>query len=493
MVRNRVVALALAMILLPLAGGDVWAQGIQTSPYSAPSVLRGRPGAGLDLAPSNPLGLPGSSAPAIGASDTIPISSGMFPSILPPIPNLQVGYLYYFGQNVRSGRFTADYLLPFSLSKNSTVFGEAHTEFQSFWKTNNGFNNRVDLSLGGGYRSILSNRTLVGVNGFYDTSRLGEKWYSSGSLGFELAALVSGSDALDLSFNWYGKLFNGNVIRNAFRYGPGNFDVQAGYSHELWDGGPDMRLKVAAYQFNIGDNVYGWNAGAELKTRDGVFSLRYDVGNDKINRTYQTVGGFVNIGLQLDNLLRGESPFTKPEPIFRSPRNLWRMLTQNVYRNWYQPEEVVQNRPRASGATPYFVFSLGPIDSGRMTYREDPGNATGTMIVGAAPSDRAEYYRLTVVGTNGLTFPLTATITPARTNAFFIMVRQDDVRDSPETVTFPDSSTLTSTVPPDGNSGPPSPAGVPEVRSNRVSGAIQGTITITAPGVQTLTITIVEE
>ena len=122
----------------------------------------------------------------------------MFQGILPPIPNLQVGYIYNFGKNVRSGRFTADYLLPVKLGAESRVFGEAHTEWQSFWKTP-GFNNRVDVSLGGGYRTILRNKAMVGVNGFYDTSRLGEQWYSSGSFGFETAALLSGSDALDLA------------------------------------------------------------------------------------------------------------------------------------------------------------------------------------------------------------------------------------------------------------------------------------------------------
>ena len=229
------------------------------------------------------------------------------------------------------------------------LFGEAHTEFQSFWKTNNGFNSRVDVSLGGGYRTILRNSTLVGINGFYDTSRLGGTWYSSGSAGLEMAALLPGNDAIDLNFNWYGRLFDSNVIRNAFRFGPSNYDFQAGYSHELWNRGPDLRLSATGYMFNIGTSVYGWNAGAELKSRDGMFVLKYDVGHDQVNQTYQTVGGFVNVGFQLENMLKGESPFTRPEPIFKSPRNLWYMLTQTVKRDWHQPATIVVNRP--SGCT----------------------------------------------------------------------------------------------------------------------------------------------
>jgi hypothetical protein len=337
------VVLSLQVVFAVLLAGMANCQGLQTSPYSAPSMLRGLSGA----APSNSLGLPGSFSQQTMGSDTVSLSSGMFPNILPPIPNLQFGYLYNFGPNVRSGRGTVDYILPFSLSKNSVLFGEAHSEFQSFWKKDNGFNNRTDVSLGGGYRRIFKDTTLLGVNGFYDTTKLGSKWYSSGGLGLQMAALLPGNDAVDINFNWYGKLFDSNVIRNAFRFGPSNYDFQAGYSHELWNGGPDLRLSATGYMFDIGNNVYGWNAGAELKSRDGMFVLKYDVGNDRINETYQTVGAFVNVGFQLENVLKGESPFTKPEPIFKSPRNLTYLLTQTLNRNWYQPHALVVTRGTA--------------------------------------------------------------------------------------------------------------------------------------------------
>ncbi len=330
-------------------------QGIPQSPYGGANTVRGGVlGGGLDLTPSNPLGLSGSFGAPKG-SESLCFSDSMLRGLLPLIPNLQFGYLYDFGSNrVNQGRFTLDYLLPFRFSADSMLFGEAHAEFDSFWNTlkstftsgtttttENGFNNRVDLSFGGGFRTFPRCDTLLGVNGFYDTSRLGGTWRSSGGLGFEMASLVCGSDAIDLNFNWYGKIFNSNVIVNAFRYGPSNFDFQAGYSHELWNGGPDLRFSASGYKFDVGESVYGWNAGAELKTRDNMFVLKYAVGHDKVNETYQTVGGFVNIGFQLENLFKGESPFTGPEPIFKSPRNLRYMLTQKVRRDWHQPAAVV--------------------------------------------------------------------------------------------------------------------------------------------------------
>ena len=44
----------------------------------------------------------------------------------------------------------------------------------------------------------------------------------------------------------------------------------------------------------------------------------------------------LNIGVHFFQPSTGESPFTMPEPIFRSPRNLNRMLSQTVKRDWNQ-------------------------------------------------------------------------------------------------------------------------------------------------------------
>ncbi len=335
------VACLLVCSLFTTAG----AQGIQTTPYSSPSLLRGL--SGQDMAPSNPLRAPGTSGPwSSGGSDSVLLSSCMFQGLLPPIPNLQLGYLYSFSGSYGAGRLTADYLKPFSLDKQSFIFGEAHVEGWNFWNSGLGawsggraarrVNNRVDVSLGGGYRKFFGNQALIGINGFYDTTRLTGQWFSSGGLGLQAAWLLPGSDALDLNFNWYGQLFNSYEWINTFRYGPSNYDFEAGYSHEIWNGGPDLRLKIRGYHFYIGSNLNGWTGGAELKSRDGMLVLKYEVGYDRLDYTYQTIGGYVNVGFQLENLLKGESPFTVPTPIFRCPRNLSYMASQPVQRNWTQ-------------------------------------------------------------------------------------------------------------------------------------------------------------
>ncbi len=304
----------------------------------------------VPLGPGIPLGTPFSRA---DTSDTFSVSGNMFPCIVPPISNLELGWLYTFGKKVRTGRASADYLLPLVARNSSVLFAEAHGEYQSYWKQPiGGTNHRIDLSFGGGYRTMPTYTTLVGVNAFHDSSKIFGKWYSSGSVGVECTKLFprcERTDAFDLNFNWYGELFTSDVIRNAFRGGPENFDVEAGFSHELGQTGPDLRVKVTGYQFNAGDLVRGWNAGLELKSRNGMFSVRYDVGNDKINDTYQTVGAFFNAGVRLENILRGKSPFAKPEPIFHSPRNLRHMFTQKVRRDWHQNVAAILNHTSTSG------------------------------------------------------------------------------------------------------------------------------------------------
>ncbi len=351
------------------------------------------------------------------------------------------------------------------------------------------------MSFGGGYRTFLSRDTLLGVNGFYDTSRLGGTWYSSGSVGLEMAALV-GSDAVDVNFNWYGQLFNSNVIRNAFRFGPANFDLQAGYSHELWNRGPDLRLSATAYKFDLGNSVYGWNAGAELKSRDGMLTLRYDVGRDRVNRTWQSIGGFVNVGFQLDNLLKGENPFTAPEPLFRSPRNLRRWLTQTVRRNNYQnatalvAQTFAANTGTGGGRQPKFIFELvNKTNPGLGTTFIEPELTPLTTLTWdhtVASQALGTSYSVAIFDPDGVitTATVPVTLTPNNGTLSIVVVKPDAT---------PGAYSIPGGVARDGT-----PSVVTETRIGTpgassptvITFPATGTIVITGPGVQTLTITV---
>jgi len=320
-------------------------QGIQQTPYSAADVVRrSGPSVVPDLTPSNPLGMPGGSILGPRGSENISISSGMFQSILPKIPNLQLGYNYTFGPQLRAGSASADYLLPVKIDADTTVYGEAHGEFQTLSISQPGSpNNSTELCFGGGYRRMLGKDTLVGLHSFFNTAKLSGTWYPSASAGVEFASMISGHDAIDFIFNWYGKALDATIFGTTPAYaasaatanfGNANFDFQVGYSHELYNGGPDLRLSATGYKLECGSNVYGYYGGAELKSRDGVYVVKYDVGYDNAFDVYQSVAAFVNMGFQLENLLDGKSPFVKPKPIFQSPRNMTTLTQAKPSRNW---------------------------------------------------------------------------------------------------------------------------------------------------------------
>ena len=320
-------------------------QGIQQTPYSGANTVRGSlSSTAPDLAPSNQLGMPGSSLLGPRGSENISISSGMFQGIMPQIPNLQLGYNYTFGSKIKAGAASVDYLLPFKIDSDTTVYGEAHGEFQSLSFTQPGSpNSSTELSFGGGYRRMLGKDTMVGLHSFFNTAKLSGTWYPSASAGVEFASMISGHDAIDFIFNWYGKALDATIFggipahatapANA-SFGNANFDFQVGFSHEIYNGGPDFRLSATGYKLECGSNVYGYYAGAELKSRDGMYVVKYDVGYDNAFDVYQSVAAFVNMGLQLENLLDGKSPFVKPKPVFQSPRNMTTLTQAKPNRNW---------------------------------------------------------------------------------------------------------------------------------------------------------------
>lgn len=363
------------IVLAFLFVGVAFGEAVERHPHS------GLPVSALDLAPSNPLGLPGSRGRASGGSDTAIVSSEMFPAFLSKVPGLNIGFSYLFGQTLNQSHWSVDYLRPVTYGDRGTFYGELHGDFTNynskvwvpflgdFWKlTGPAANYRYDLAVGVGYRKMLGEDVLVGVNTFFDATRLLGSWNRSGSFGLEMAANGPGDSAVDLTFNCYSQVYGqfnsrGSVfpafnIIDEVRNGSGNYDMEVGYSNPIFDRSLDLRLKLTGYRFAVGNqHIGGLQTGAQLTTRDGVFRVAAEYGHDDVYGSYGRVAAFVNVGFQLENILRRESPFSSPEPVFQSPRNLKRLLTQPAKRNWYKPSQVVVN-PRCEGLPDDSYFQL---------------------------------------------------------------------------------------------------------------------------------------
>jgi hypothetical protein len=302
------------------------------------------------------------------STESVPISSGMMEAFLPKIPNLEWGFVYTFGKNLRQGLFSADYLLPVASDARTVMFVEAHANYlnykttvslpflNNFWRQGApGTSDRFDFSIGAGCRKMFGQSHFLGVNAFYDTTCLFGNWRSSGGFGLEFDSFLFGDSQIDLNFNYYadaysafnsrGSVFPTFNIIDGIMDGAGNFDIEAGYSQPLFDSALDLRVQLTGYQFGVGsETARGFKTGIDLTTRDGFFRMTAQYGHDSVVGSYGQVGGYVTTGFHFENLLKGENPFSRPEPVFASPRNPRHVLTQKVRRNWQRSPVALANK-----------------------------------------------------------------------------------------------------------------------------------------------------
>ena len=307
-----------------------------------------------------PLGVgPVNSGEIMRESSTVPITSGMLGALTPNIPNLKFGFQYFFGTGYNIGQFNLDYLLPVSIGRDEVLFGEVHGNYWDYYrKDNDGSVYGGDVSMGGGYRRIVSDRVLAGANFFYDTVKGYNKWHQSGSVGLEMSANIGASSAIDFNTNYYyGDLFSSTEIGASFRKNGSNYDIMAGYSMALLNEALDLRLKAAMYNFDVGNNVYAYMTGADLTTRNGLLTFTYEHGYNRINDFWNNFAVFLNVGFLLGNYFMGDSPFTMPEPVFSNgQRNLSRRLSSSVNRMANQaPPPAPTPSPDPPGACNVFV------------------------------------------------------------------------------------------------------------------------------------------
>ncbi len=279
------------------------------------------------------------------------------------IPNLELGLTYSFGTNLRQSHWHADYTLPVKTGSSGVVSVEFHADLENisatswllalnnFWQHEDpGLQDRIDLSIGGGYRNLFNDRLLLGVNVFFDSTRLTGSWRYSGGLGFEVASFGPGNSLVDMNINFYSLSYiaydsRGSVLLTfnllgAISRGKGNFDFEAGYSQPLFYRAFDLRLKATVYQFELANSQkIGFRSEAEITFADGLMRLSIEFGHDGVIGSYTTVGAYLNIGFEPENLFEVSNPFTSPEPILKSPRILKKLLAE-------KSEEIGKNLPQ---------------------------------------------------------------------------------------------------------------------------------------------------
>ncbi len=235
----------------------------------------------------------------------------------------------------------------------AAIFGEANAQISDLCAPDrDSRTRRLDLSLGGGCRSLYGGRTLLGANYFFDASRINTTWYSSAGVGFEAVFLVS-----KYSFK--------TLDVNLDVYKGGGVGVEVGYTVPVLQDICDLRTKVSKYRFHDGDFYVGWKAGIDLCTPDRALAVTYEVGQDRNHQFGHTVGCSVSVPLSLGNLVRGRNPFASDSPKKPRSRDLRPALAHRVKREFHQPESVVEARNTEAGKNWTVPVS---IDDGKGTW-----------------------------------------------------------------------------------------------------------------------------
>ncbi len=140
---------------------------------------------------------------------------------------------------------------------------------------------RWDVALGGGYRTFLTENTVVGFTVFEDTVFLPDSQFASMSMGLEAAWRFAPNSVVDVGVITFGRDFDydsGSNVSSAFW---GNLGLELGYSFRFFDIA-DVRLKTRVYELAKGMRDRGITYGLELSGLQGLGSISFEHVKDPV-------------------------------------------------------------------------------------------------------------------------------------------------------------------------------------------------------------------
>jgi hypothetical protein len=287
-------------------------------------------------------GAPAKPSPSLGGGQALPIGKRSIPETtidrswgsgaLKPV--LAGGAIYRLGSEDRDSRLTMDFLLPARLGTSSSLFFESRAEYQNPFSHFLGSTpQRFDLGLGLGWRKLWQGGIMLGMNSFWDSSRLYGDWYSSPGFGLEFA-VNSPVGVWDL-------------ILNAYR--GGGIDLKGGFTFPIWEERLDVRIYAEKYRFFDGEFILGSKAGVEISSPDRFITVSYAYGQDSKDPEYHAVACSLAVPFRLENIFRGKNPFEQPERPDRGHRYTERLQSAGVKRAWRRHDTVVEARSTPQG------------------------------------------------------------------------------------------------------------------------------------------------
>jgi hypothetical protein len=239
-----------------------------------------------------------------------------------------------------------DYFMPIKVWPDRTFFFQPRLNLDI---TNE------SLSLGLGYRQILTPELMVGVHAFHDWMRprlSDDESLKEVGVGLEFSALPGGHSDLTFSANLYlpinektslGSKRDMMVLESL----PAGFDAKTEFLLPAMVDFLDIKLegKLHSYKGRHTD-MSGYTTGLVLKTRDGMLNTTLEYGRDtRIGEHYKIQG---NLSLKFDwaELFGGKNPFSPPykSSPTRYTRKMRDSLHDRAIRKYDLPADKVESR-----------------------------------------------------------------------------------------------------------------------------------------------------
>ncbi|MEJ2716988.1 MAG: inverse autotransporter beta domain-containing protein [Deltaproteobacteria bacterium] len=242
--------------------------------------------------------------------------------------------------------FTGEYFLPVKAWKDKSVFLAPRLTFGSY---------REGLSVGVGFRQLLTAETLVGFYAFHDWVRprgSHAPFLKEAGIGFEVAALPGWYSDLSLSANAYfptndrWSLSPGGdlLVHEAL---PAGGDVRLGLLLPPVTNLLDARINAEVHSYR-GERtqIAGYTLGLALDTRDGMLSATMEQKKDNGEREEFRVGGRIMLAFDWLALVEGKMPLSAPYQASetRYSRRIRDSLYQKVARKHDLPTDRIQRR-----------------------------------------------------------------------------------------------------------------------------------------------------
>lgn len=232
--------------------------------------------------------------------------------VLPETFNRGIGFSAGYDNWKKVPTVKADYLFPIRAWPDKTFYFQPRLNLDR---------SNESISMGVGFRKIMSSEVMVGFHAFYDWERprfSENEALKEAGIGMEISALPGGHSDLTFSANLYLPINErigvgpnrDMMIRESL---PAGSDAKVGFLLPAMVDFLDVKLdgQINSYKGERTD-LSGYKAGVTFKTRDGMFNARFEHGRDsRFGENYKVEG---NISLTFDwaELFNGGNPFSAP-------------------------------------------------------------------------------------------------------------------------------------------------------------------------------------